>query len=330
MQIPVSAAGHDAPVRVCLMIEGQESVTWEQWVALARAAEAAGLDGLFRSDHYLSVVGDWERGSLDAWTTLAALAAVTDTLRLGTLVSPATFRHPTVLAKSVVTVDHVSGGRIELGIGAGWHEPEHARLGFPFPPTGERMDALAEQLEVVHRSWGDEPFSFEGDHFRLVDADPRPKPVQRPHPPLIVGGHAGPRSAALAARWADEYNTVFATPQECRERRERVAAACEREGREPLRFSLMTGCLVGADRGDLHERARRLAALRGKDLRRGDAEMWIAALPPSWVVGTADDAVAQLRALEEAGVDGVMLQHLLHDDLELVALLGEQVAPAVR
>jgi len=317
-------------MRVCLMIEGQESVSWDEWVALALAAERHGLDGLFRSDHYLSVVNDFTRGSLDAWTTLAGLAAVTRTLRLGTLVSPATFRHPTVLAKSVVTVDHISGGRVELGIGAGWHEPEHTKLGFPFPPTRERIDALEDQLEIVTRSWEDGPFSFESAHFRMIEADPRPKPLQRPRPPLIVGGSAGPRSVALAARWADEYNTVFATPDECRERRARVAAACAHEGRAPLPFSLMTGVLVGADRDALHARARRLAALRGDALPGGDPAAYVAALPPSWIVGTPDEAVAQLRALADAGVAGVMLQHLLHDDLDAVALLGERIAPALR
>lgn len=312
------------------MVEGQESVSWDEWVALAQACEAHRLDGLFRSDHYLSVVGAFERGALDAWTTLAGLAAVTSTLRLGTLVSPATFRHPSVLAKSVVTVDHISGGRVELGIGAGWHEPEHTHLGFPFPPTRERIDALAEQLEVIHRSWEDGPFSFEGAHYRLIEANPRPKPLQRPHPPLIVGGSAGPRSVALAAAWADEYNTVFATPDECRERRERVARACAREGRDPIPFSLMTGVLIGADRDDLHARAERLAALRGDPLPGGDPAAYVAALPPSWIVGTPDEAVAQLRALADAGVARVMLQHLLHADLALVALLGERVAPGLR
>jgi len=312
------------------MIEGQESVSWDEWVALARAAEEHGLDGLFRSDHYLSVVNDFSRGSLDAWTTLAGLAAVTRTLRLGTLVSPATFRHPTVLAKSVVTVDHISGGRVELGIGAGWHEPEHTTLGFPFAPTRERIDALEEQLEIVSRSWEAGPFSFEGTHFRLIEADPLPKPLQQPRPPLIVGGSAGPRSVALAARWADEYNTVFATPEECRERRARVAAACEHEGRTPLPFSLMTGLLIGADRDELHARATRLAALRGEELPAGNPAAYVAALPTSWIVGTPEQAVAQLRALADAGVERVMLQHLLHDDLDAVALLGKQIAPALR
>jgi F420-dependent oxidoreductase-like protein len=227
-------------MRLCVMVEGQEGVTWEEWVALARACEEHEYDTLFRSDHYGSVMGADERGSLDAWTTLAGLAAVTTTLRLGTLVSPTTFRHPSVLAKSAVTVDHISGGRVEVGIGAGWNRAEHERYGFPFPSMRERMDIFAEQLEVVHRQWKSEAFSFEGEHYRLVDSDPRPKPVQSPHPPLIVGGGGGERSVALAARWADEYNTVSPTPDECRELKRRIADACAREEREPLPLSVMT------------------------------------------------------------------------------------------
>jgi F420-dependent oxidoreductase-like protein len=227
-------------MRLCLMIEGQEGVSWDDWLALARACEEHGYEALFRSDHYGPVVAEEERGSLDAWTTLAGLAAVTSTLRLGTLVSPATFRHPSVLAKSAVTVDHISGGRVEVGIGAGWNRAEHERYGFPFPPMRERMDLFAEQLEVVHRQWKSEPFSFEGEHYRLTDSDPRPKPVQQPHPPLIVGGRGGPRSVALAARWADEYNAVSPSADECRELRVRIAEACAIEGREPLPLSVMT------------------------------------------------------------------------------------------
>ena len=180
-------------MRVCLMIEGQEDVTWDQWLALAGACEAHGLEGLFRSDHYESVMGMRERGSLDAWTTLAALAARTSRIRLGTLVSPATFRHPSVVAKSVVTVDHISGGRAELGLGAGWHEGEHRAYGFEFPPTRVRMERLAEQLELVTRSWTEDAVSFEGRHYRVQDLRALPKPVQRPRPTLLVGGGAGPR-----------------------------------------------------------------------------------------------------------------------------------------
>src|SRR5947209_16088 len=212
-------------MRVCLMVEGQEDVSWDQWVALAQTAERSGFEALFRSDHYLSVQGHPERGALDAWTTLAALAAVTGTIKLGTLVSPATFRHPSVLAKSVVTVDHVSGGRVELGIGAGWHEAEHRAYGFPFADTRTRMDVFAEQIEIVHGSWKPGPFSFDGEHYRVEELDALPKPLQQPHPRLLVGGSGGPRSLALAAKWADEYNTPFPSRDECRSLRERLTAA---------------------------------------------------------------------------------------------------------
>jgi F420-dependent oxidoreductase-like protein len=244
-------------MRLCLMIEGQEGVTWEDWLALARACEEHGYDALFRSDHYGSVMAADERGSLDAWATLAGLAAVTSTLRLGTLVSPTTFRHPSVLAKSAVTVDHISGGRVEVGVGAGWNRAEHERYGFPFPSTRERMDLFAEQLEVVHRQWRSEPFSFDGEHYRLADSDPRPKPVQSPHPPLIVGGSGGPRSVALAARWADEYNTVSPTPEDCQALKHRIADACAREEREPLPLSVMTGLI--SDPGEAVSRLSELA-----------------------------------------------------------------------
>jgi F420-dependent oxidoreductase-like protein len=227
-------------MKVCLMIEGQEGVTWDHWRALATACEGSGIDTLFRSDHYLSVEGEGGRGSLDAWATINALAAITWRIRLGTLVSPATFRHPSVLAKNVVTADHVSGGRVELGLGAGWLEAEHRAYGFPFAPTRTRMDVLAEQLEIVHRSWKPGPFSFHGEHYRIEDLDALPKPVQQPHPPLLVGGSGGPRSLALAAQWADEYNTPFAPPERCRELRARLDDACEQAGREPIPLSVMT------------------------------------------------------------------------------------------
>jgi F420-dependent oxidoreductase-like protein len=305
-------------VRICLMIEGQEGVAWADWVALAQACERLGFDALFRSDHYLSVGGRHERGSLDAWGTVSALSAITTTLRFGTLVSPATFRHPSVLAKAVVTADHISGGRVELGIGTGWLETEHAAYGFPFPPMGERMAILAEQLEIIHRQWGDEPFSFDGAHYRIEDLDARPKPVQRPHPPLIVGGAAGPRSAALAAKWADEYNTVYVTPEQARERRRALDQACRHEGRDPqtLRFSMMNGFVIGADRNEIRARTDRLAE-------------WGAEPGESWIVGTPDDVTARLREYEAAGVEAVMLQHHLVEDYDALELIGREVIPAL-
>jgi alkanesulfonate monooxygenase SsuD/methylene tetrahydromethanopterin reductase-like flavin-dependent oxidoreductase (luciferase family) len=235
-------------VDLCLMIEGQEGVTWPQWVALARACEDHGVPALFRSDHYLELAGS------------------------------------------------------------------------PFPPTAERMEVLEEQLQVILGSWSDGPFTFDGRHYSPRDLDARPKTAQRPHPPIILGGNAGPRSAALAARYADEYNTVFATPDEVRERRAAVERACEAAGREPLPFSLMTGVLLGRDRGELQERAERLAGLNG-----GDAAAFLARPPSGWIVGTLDEAAAQIAALRDAGVSRIMCQHLLHDDLDAVALIGREL-----
>jgi F420-dependent oxidoreductase-like protein len=310
------------------MIEGQEGVSWEQWLALAGACEEHGLEGLFRSDHYHSLGPGSDLGSLDAWTTLAALAARTERIRLGTLVSPATFRHPAVLAKSAVTVDHVSGGRVEVGMGAGWHLGEHRAFGFPFPESGERLDLLEDQLEIVHRIWHGDDARFEGKRYKLDGVSHLPRPVQQPHPPLILGGAAGPRSARLAARWADEYNTSFASPEQCRERRAAVAEAWEREGRDPaaLRFSLMTGVIVGADRDDLLRRAEDHAGRFGGG---EDAAAYLRGLAGTWVTGTVPEVVKRLQEYEEAGVDRVMLQHLAHEDLDTVSLLGSDVAPAV-
>jgi alkanesulfonate monooxygenase SsuD/methylene tetrahydromethanopterin reductase-like flavin-dependent oxidoreductase (luciferase family) len=187
-----------------------------------------------------------------------------------------------------VTADHVSHGRVELGIGAGWHEGEHRSFGFPFDTTRDRFDRLAEQIEIVHRSWHDEPFDFAGRFYSLEQADAQPKPVQKPHPNLILGGSAAPRGAALAARWADEYNTVFPTAEQARERRERIAAACAKAGRDPITFSAM----IKLD-------------------------------------GSPDELIDQLRSLAEVGVERVMLQHLAHDDLAKVELVGREVIPHV-
>ncbi len=307
------------------MIEGQEGVSWKDWVALALACEKHGIPALFRSDHYLNLGGEHpERGSLDAWATLAALATVTSTLRLGTLVSPATFRHPSTLAKMVTSADHISGGRIELGIGAGWHEREHRAYGFEFPPTRTRLEILAEQLEVIHRNWAQGPSSFQGEHYLLSDLDAQPKPVQRPHPPLIIGGGGGARSAALAARYADEYNTVSPS-DDVNARRDRVLEACARLGREPIAFSVMTAVVVGADQRELRDRVRRLGERIGRD---GDA--LLREPPAGWILGTVEQAAEQLAKLADSGVSRVMCQHLLHDDLDAVALLGGELSEAVR
>ena len=300
------------------MIEGQEGVTWPQWRALAAACEEHRIPTLFRSDHYQNLDGQHpERGALDAWGTTNALAALTTTLRLGTLVSPASFRHPSVLAKLVVTADHVSGGRIDLGIGAGWHQREHDAYGFPFAPTKTRIDVLEEQLQVLMGHWGPDRFSFEGEHYILSDLDAQPKPVQQPHPHLIMGGLAAARSAALAARFADEYNTPFPSLEEVRSRRSQVAEACERAGRDPIPFSAMIGTVLGSDRADLEDRARRVAELTGRD-----RDSVLRDPPNGWIVATVEQAAEQFAAYRDAGLHRVMCQTLVHDDLDAVALVG--------
>jgi alkanesulfonate monooxygenase SsuD/methylene tetrahydromethanopterin reductase-like flavin-dependent oxidoreductase (luciferase family) len=271
-------------------------------------------------------MGRRERGSLDAWATLAALAARTSRLRLGTLVSPATFRHPSVLARAAVTVDHVSSGRVELGMGAGWFEQEHLEHGFPFPEAKVRIKMLAEQLEIMHRSWREQSFTFEGEHYRLEECRARPKPVQQPHPPVIVGGRGGATSLALAARWADEYNTVFAGPERCRQVGVELEEAWKRAGRtERAVLSLMTCFLIGEDEEGLTDHAKRLMDRTG---RPGDPREFLQQVP-EWIFGTPERFLDRLRELEAAGVERIMLQHLVHDDLETVALIGREIVPQV-
>ena len=300
------------------MIEGQEGVTWEQWCALADACERHGIETLFRSDHYFSFADESANVAHDAWTTLAGLAARTSTLRLGTLVSPATFRLPGLLANAVATVDHISGGRVELGIGAGWMEREHRAYGFPFPDTSTRVAMFAEQLEIVHRLWTEERVDFRGAHYSLEDAPAQPKPVQQPRPPIIVGGSGAHGTALPAARFADEYNTPFASPDEFARVRTKVKRAAESIGRTgELRYSLMTGCLIGETYDEALQRARRLYGAQPRD---AGFDVWLADYRERAVVGTIDEIATRLESYE--GCDRVMLQHLLHDDLDAVALIG--------
>jgi len=310
------------------MIEGQEGVTWDDWCALAGACEEHGVETLFRSDHYISQSDEDGKVAHDAWTTIAALAARTTTLRFGTLVSPATFRLPSLLANVAATADHVSGGRIELGLGAGWMEREHRAFGFPFPETPVRMAMFAEQLEIVHRLWTEALVDFHGEHYTLDDAPGLPKPVQRPHPPLIVGGSGTRGTAEPAARFADEYNTPFQSPDGFAAVRSKVSAACERIDRDPatMRFSTMTSCLIGATRDDALERARELHGRVPRDVGFDD---WLAAFAQRSVIGSVDEVASRLREYEAAGCERVMLQHLLHTDLEPVRLIGRELAPAL-
>jgi F420-dependent oxidoreductase-like protein len=299
-------------MRLALMIEGQEGVTWEQWCALADACEQHGVETLFRSDHYISQGNEAGNVAHDAWTTLAGLAARTTTLRLGTLVSPATFRAPALLANAAATVDHISGGRVELGIGAGWMEREHRAYGFPFPDTPTRVAMFREQLEIVHRLWTEEHVDFHGEHYTLEDAPAQPKPVQQPHPPILVGGSGKRGTLEPALRVAAEYNLVFASRDEL--------SRVKREVGDRLPVSTMTGLIVGTTRDEALERARELY---GRVRRDVDFETWLARYRERAVVGGVDEAAARLREYADAGCERVMLQHLLHADLEPVRLVGE-------
>jgi F420-dependent oxidoreductase-like protein len=315
-------------MRLCLMIEGQEGVTWDDWVRLARLAEEHGLEGLFRSDHYTAIIRP-DAAAHDAWATLAGLAAVTERIRLGTLVSPATFRHPSVLARMAATVDHISGGRVEVGMGSGWYEREHLAHGFPFLDGKQRFALFAEQVEIVVRSWTEERFDHDGAVYSLRDQQALPRPVQEPHPPLVLGGTVKRRFAALAARYATEVNTLGAPDEELRERRAALERACEELGRDPetLGYSVMTACFVGETEADVHDRLARFLSVRGDD---SDPAALATERRDRWLVGTVEEVAERIAGLADIGVTRVFLQHLNHDDDEMVALAGERLLPSLR
>lgn len=305
---------------VCLMIEGQENVSWASWRVVAAACERYGFTGLFTSDHYSSESHP-THDSLDSWTVLAALAALTSDIRLGTLVSPIAFRHPSVLAKAAVTVDHVSRGRVEVGIGSGWNAREHAAHGFPFRQITDRWDELEEQLEILVGQWTQTPYSFSGDYYVIDCVEARPKPVQTPRPPLILGGAGRRRSVMLAARFVDEYNVAEGTLEQCEAVRHDLDRACATVGRDPgsLRLSLMTTCALGDTDVAAHQRMQTIAAARGED---------VGALDGRWLVGTPSEVVRQLRDRAAAGVRRVMLS-IDHEDLQTIQRVGEEIIPQV-
>jgi F420-dependent oxidoreductase-like protein len=317
-------------MRACLMIEGQQGVTWGDWCALADLAERVGFEGLFRSDHYFSGTGVSGIGATDAWTVLGALAERTSTLRLGTLVSPVTFRDPAVLARAALTVDLISDGRVEIGMGAGWWEEEHTRFGLPFHDVDRRWEMLEEQVPIVHGLFTEDRFSFHGKHYQLEDADQLPRPIQRPRPPLILGGTAvGPRMQALIGGYADEFNTVGGTPEAVAERFARARSAVEAAGRDQasLVTSLMTWMFVGRTETEYLERLRRAHAL---DPSAGPFDAYRADIEDDCVVGTPQQAIDRLNAYAAAGVQRVFLNHELYDDADMVSLIATEVLAEVQ
>jgi F420-dependent oxidoreductase-like protein len=317
-------------VRYALMTEPQQGLSYDEILALARTAEESGIESYFRSDHYASFPGEGGLPTTDAWATLAGLARETERIGLGSLVSPVTFRLPGNLAKVVQTVDEMSGGRVELGLGAGWNDDEHAQLGLPFPPIGERYDMLEEQLAILHGLWTEpDGWSYEGEHWTVRSSRRHGEVARggRRHPHLILGGKGGRRMSSLVARYADEFNLNSASPDDVPGAYGRVRAACEEIGRDPdeVVYSAMTGVLIAETETDLRARVEALLNVLGQ--RGADGDAWLAERRGRWVMGTPDEAHERVRALEDLGVQRVMLQDFLPRDLDHVRLMGAVFAP---
>ena len=303
--------------------EPQEGATYEQLLALARRTEEDGFDAFFRSDHYLRIMGgDGEPGPTDAWVTLAGLARETNRIRLGTLMSPATFRLPGPLAIAVAQVDQMSGGRVELGFGSGWYEAEHTAYGIPFPPLAERFDRYAEQLAVITGLWetpDGETFSYDGRYYQLDKAPSLVRPAQRPRPPVLIGGRGARRTPALAARYADEFNVPFGPPEQCSTLYEGVRQACRDAGRDPasMRFSVALTVCCGADDAELRRRA--------DAINQDPTE-----LRASGLAGTPAELVDRIGQYAAVGASRVYLQVLDITDLDHLDLIASEVAPLIK
>jgi F420-dependent oxidoreductase-like protein len=304
-----------------IMTEPQQGATYDDLLALARTAEELGFGAFIRSDHYLAMGTDGGLGPTDAWVTLAGLARDTSTIRLGTLMTCATFRLPGPLAIQVANVDVMSGGRVELGLGAGWYADEHTAYGIPFPDARERFDRFEEQLAIVTGLWETpegETFSHDGAHYQLTDSPALPKPAQRPRPPIIIGGMGKRRTPALAARYADEFNLPFRSEDDTRTQFGRVRQACEAAGRDPddlIWSNALTVC-IGANEEELARRAKAI----GQDL---------ADLRANALAGTPREVVDTLGRYAALGSQRAYLQVLDLSDLDHVRLIAEEVLPHV-
>jgi F420-dependent oxidoreductase-like protein len=308
-------------MKLRIFVEPQQGASYAQQLAVAQAAEAHGFDAFFRSDHFLAMGGDGLPGPTDSWVTLGAIARETARIRLGTLVTSATFRAPGLLAVAVAQVDDMSGGRVELGLGAGWYDAEHSAYGVPFPSTLERMERLEEQYAILTGLWctpADETFSYDGHHYHLKDSPALPKPAQRPHPPLIVGGHGPKRTPRLAATYASEFNLAFSSPADTEAQYGRVRAACEVRGRDAqtLRLSAAQVVCCGADESEFERRAANIGRAP-EELRRHGA------------AGTPDEVVARLEEFSGIGAQTIYLQVLDLDDVAHLELLAKEVLPRV-
>ncbi|OBG17693.1 LLM class F420-dependent oxidoreductase [Mycolicibacterium celeriflavum] len=305
-----------------VFVEPQQGATYGDQLAVARAAEKLGYSAFFRSDHYLAMSGDGLPGPTDSWVTLAGIARETSTIRLGTMVTSATFRYPGPLAVSVAQVDEMSGGRVEFGIGAGWFEAEHQAYAIPFPSLRERFDRLTEQLDIITGLWTTpqgQTFDYSGDHYTVAESPGLPKPAQTPHPPIIVGGQGAKRTPALAAKFAAEFNVPFVPLETAKTQFERVAAAVSEAGRSADSMTYSAAFVLCAGRDDA-EIARRAAAIGREvdELRSNSA-----------TVGTPAEIADKLSAFTEAGMQRVYLQVLDMSDLEHLEFFAGEVIPQI-
>ncbi len=320
-------------MRFVLMNEPQQGMSYADQLAITRRAEDNGFDAFFRSDHFASFPGEAGQPTTDAWTVVAGLARDTERIDLGVLVAPVTFRHPGTFAKVVTTVDEMSGGRIEVGVGAGWNEIEHRQLGLAFPEIKERADLMEDQLAILHGLWGEpDGWSFDGHQVTIRDAQFHPKPVDVPgrprtpiggaRPRLLIGGQGTPRSYRMAARWADEFNLSSSGPDKARGAFTAVDAACDAIGRAPgtLTHSTMAGVLIGRTEAEVADRLSAAVRAFGSG---DDDRAWLDQRLGRWITGTPDEARAMVRRFEAAGVERIMLQDFLPWDLDMIDVMGE-------
>jgi F420-dependent oxidoreductase-like protein len=314
-----------------VMIEGQEGLTWDRWRQIMACVEELGFESLWRSDHFMSLV-DSNRESLETWVALTLTAAETTRLRFGPLVCPITFRHPSLLARMAAAVDALSGGRLVLGVGAGWNDQEHRAFGLPFPPLKERMDMLEEALEVIMHLLGDEPAQFAGRYYQLEGANPRPKSVQRPRIPILIGTTGAHRMLRIVARYADEWDVPGTiTPVAYRVKSQRLAAYCREINRDPreIRHCVSTAFLIGRNERELRRRIEAMQQLMPHLAALDPAGVRGALQKEEWLIGTPEEIVAALQALADEGVQRVMLQHNDQADFEALELVAHEVMPAV-
>jgi alkanesulfonate monooxygenase SsuD/methylene tetrahydromethanopterin reductase-like flavin-dependent oxidoreductase (luciferase family) len=323
-------------MRFALMIEAQMGLSYADQLAIVQRAEAAGFESFFRSDHYASFPGSADQATTDAWAVLAGLARETSRISLGALVSPVTFRHPGNFVKLVTTVDEMSGGRIEVGVGAGWNDADHKQHGLPFPDMKDRADLMEDQLALLHGLWEEKPgWKFDGHQVKVRGGNLIPGPVQhdgrpvgkngRRRPRILTGGDGSPRGFRLAARYADEFNLTGASPNVAKQKGAELDDACAAAGRDPrsLTRSAMVGTLIGRDRDEVARRADALLSAFGEEGKSGLD--WLQSRRSRWIMGTPEEARAVVERYAEAGIERLMLQDFLPRDLEHIDLLAKEL-----